>query len=475
MALIIVFAVLVALLWGAIAFRRFTPVGVAVATVAIGYVLGYEFWHLHLGPLPLTVDRLLLGVLVAALAMFAWQRKLVHWTPLTVDWAIFTLLGWLTVSCVLANVGSDADLPVSPFFRLLFSFWTPTLLYLAVRIAPPSTRTTTYVLAAFAALGTYLAVTACAEITQQWWAVFPKYITDPELGTHFGRARGPALNSVSLGNYLCLCFWATWTLRPRVRRSLQLVLLGCMGLMVLGILFTYTRSVWMGFALSAFVMLIAHTPREYRWPVAIGSSVCGALLLMVAWSFVLYLNREDSGSVSEHSVEQRTSFAYVSWKMWCDEPLAGVGFGRFFDKKLPYLSDRHQSFELESIRNLHHHNTFLGLVVETGLAGLAAYLAMLVGWIWIGYRMTFDESNSPAMRQMGRLLLAVLCVYLPSALFHDLTHIFQDQTFLFLIAGLALAVAEQHSPVAQPATMPNRVGFSSFTTTSHSKTGFHAP
>ena len=58
----------------------------------------------------------------------------------------------------------------------------------------------------------------------------------------------------------------------------------------------------------------------------------------------------------------------------------GVGFGRFYDRKLPYLSDRSQDFELESLRNLHHHNTLLSLLTETGMVGLAAFLALLAAW-----------------------------------------------------------------------------------------------
>ena len=73
-------------------------------------------------------------------------------------------------------------------------------------------------LVGLSALGLYLAGTGIAEITQQWWAVFPGFIANPELGAHFGRARGPALTSVSLGIFLTVCFWATWFLLPRVRR-----------------------------------------------------------------------------------------------------------------------------------------------------------------------------------------------------------------------------------------------------------------
>ena len=92
------------------------------------------------------------------------------------------------------------------------------------------------------------------------------------------------------------------------------------------------------------------------------------------------LEREGTAGESHHSVDQRKSFAYVSWQMFKDHPLMGVGFGRFYDRKLPYLSDRSQEFELESLRPLDHHNTLLSLLVETGLAGLAAFVALLAAW-----------------------------------------------------------------------------------------------
>ena len=449
---------LVALLTGvAVATGRATLLAVATATVLLGYVFGHTFWNLHLGPLPLTLDRLLLGLLVSLASYRYYRGELTLPKPNVVDWALAGTLLWLTLSAAINNLGADAHLPASPAFRLIFSFWIPALLYLLVRCSKVTTRSSTLFLAALTLLGSYLALTACAEVTQQWWAVFPKYLADPELGTHFGRARGPALNSVSLGSYLGIACWATWQLLPRVSRGWQLLLLASMLLMVAALFFTYTRSVWIGLALSGFVMLVAQTPRQFRLPVAAGSLIAGLLLSVVGWTFVMNLQREDSGNVSHHSVRQRTAFAYVSWEMLQDEPLWGVGFGRFYDKKLPYLADRSQSFELESIRKLHHHNTFLGLLVETGMLGLAGYLVVLGGWTRIGWQMAFAAGQSLATRQMGRLLLAAIAVYLPSALFHDLTHILQDQWLLFLVAGVCVATAEQTatSPLRQP-SFPNK-------------------
>ncbi|MGI9455186.1 MAG: O-antigen ligase family protein [Aeoliella sp.] len=437
-----IIAILVTIGWLAIT-RRVSLLTMAVATVLIGYVFGHAFWHVDFGPLPLTLDRLMVGLIVAVGAFLYWNAEL-KWPRLTLtDWALAGTLVWLTLSAAFSNIGSGADLPTSPLFRLLFSFWVPALLYIAVRCSRATTQSTTTLLAALTVLGCYLAVTACAESAGQWWAVFPRYLADPELGTHYGRARGPALNSVSLGIYLSIACWATWLLRSRVSRGWQITLMVGMAVMVFAVFLTYTRSAWLGLALSGMVMLIAQTPRNFRLSVALSSLVLGVIAVASSWTYVMNLQREDSGQVSHHSVRQRTAFAHVSWQMLKDEPLLGVGFGRFYDKKLPYLADRSQSFELESLRYLHHHNTFLSLLVETGIIGLACYLALLAGWIRAGWRMAFAAGSSLATRQMGQLLLATLAVYLPSAFFHDLSHIFQDQWLLFLIVGVCVTASER--------------------------------
>ena len=104
---------------------------------------------------------------------------------------------------------------------------------------------------------------------------------------------------------------------------------------------------------------------------------------------------------------------------------------------MPYLTDRRQTFELESIRPLHHHNTLLGLLVETGMLGLVAFLAVLASMAWVGWRLAHDVTAPSDCNRLGLLCLGAVVNYLPSALFHDLSLIHSEQWLLFTVAGAA--------------------------------------
>jgi O-antigen ligase len=439
MLVVAVIVLAAGLVWGAIYARRGSLVVGCAVLIAAGYVLGHAFWHARVGPLPLTLDRVLLVGLVAAFVA-QWRWGILQSKPLTGgDWLVAALITVLAASAMLAGTPDvAATQALSPLWRMVMSFIVPAGLYWIAREAPLTHRQWMGWLVVLSVLGVYLSLTAFAEITKQWGLVFPRYIADPTQGIHFGRARGPELNSASLGVYLTVCLWCAWTLRGEVRRELQLVLLAALPLMALGVFFTYTRSTWLGLAASAAVVGGLQLPRKWRVPLAAMAAVGGMLVAAVAWNDVVGLRREGTAGESQHSVDQRKSFAYVSWQMFKEHPVFGVGFGRFYDRKLPYLSDRSQDFELESLRPLHHHNTLLSLVTETGMLGLAAFLGLLAAWARIAWSLVRDNQIPLWVRAHGVLMLAVLVAYLTSAVFHDLTLLPSQQWILFLAAGLTM-------------------------------------
>jgi O-antigen ligase len=435
---------LAAFIWWAICARRGPIIVGCGMLVAIAYVFGHEFWHAKIGPLPLTIDRVCLAALLAAFA--------VQWINGRIDLGKLGRSDWLVI-CLLLLLGASAALGIQPEFsdgvtskwgRLIASFVLPGVLYFIARHARIVPGCWSWTLAGFSVLGTYLAITAFLEITGSWSFVFPRYIGDPDAGIHFGRARGPDVNAASLGLYLTACLWCSWTLLWRVeRRWQQVVLAAILPIMVLGVLFTYTRSTWLGLAASGFVVAALEIPRRWRLPALTTATLLGASIAVASWGHIVRLPREGTAAEAGHSVSQRKSFAYVSWRMFCDHPVFGVGFGRFYDGKLPYLSDRSQDFELESLRDLHHHNTLLSLLTETGLVGLSLYFFLLIAWTSCAMQLIQQAPSPGWLRAQGVLMLALLVNYLCSALFHDLTLVASQHVLLFMFAGMSVNLREQ--------------------------------
>ncbi len=427
--------------------------------IVVAYALGHDFWNIRIGPIPITLDRLLL---VGLLAMFAYQWRLGRITirPFTAaDWMLAAMLALFVASATFSGQPEITDGVTSKWGRLITGFLLPGVLYAIIRQLDITRRQWSRLLAALVVLGIYLAFTGAFEVTGNWSLVFPRYIANPNLGIHFGRARGPELNAVSLGLYLTACLLAAWTLFYLAgRRSHQLLLLVVMPLMAFGVLFTFTRSTWIGLAASAIVVAAHSIPRQWRVPAVVGAALVGLVVVTASWGQLIGLKREGTVEDSEHSVDQRESFTYVSWQMFCDHPILGVGFGRFYDQKLPYLSDRSQNFELESLRPLHHHNTLLSVLTETGLVGLAAFVGVFAFWIRCAWRLTVGAGSSNWVRAQGILMLALIANFMCSAVFHDLTLLASQELLLFTFAAITVNLHQRlpSRPSGPAALQPNR-------------------
>jgi N-acetylglucosaminyldiphosphoundecaprenol N-acetyl-beta-D-mannosaminyltransferase len=458
MPIVAAIVALAALVWGAVYARRGSLLLGCGMLLAVSYAFGHMFWNANIGSLPITLDRLLLLGLAAAFAI-RWRIGRLSIRPLTAsDWALAATLLLFAASALLSGQPDFSDGITSKWGRLIASLIIPAVMFCAIRHAPITPKEATWLVAGFVAFGLYLAVTAFCESAGLWSFVIPRYIANPNLGIHFGRARGPELNSVSLGTYLTACILCAWTLLRLVKHcGAQLAVAVTMPLMALAVYLTYTRSTWLGLAASCFVIAAIEIPKRWRLPSITMAGIVGVLLLSTSWSSIVGLRREGPPAESSHSVDQRKSFAYLSWKMFQDNPLLGVGFGRFYDRKLPYLSDRSQSFELDSIRPLHHHNTLLSVLTETGLVGFAACATLFAVWTTNAWRLAHDAGQTRLYRACGILTLAIIANYFCSALFHDLTLLPSQQLLLFTFAGLAVNLRQSRQP-SEPGGPPPRTG-----------------
>jgi O-antigen ligase len=441
MDFLLVMGLVAAAIW-AVAFALRAPVMAGcLIFLLLTVCFGYEFLHFDLGPLPLTLDRLWIGVL---LTTFVVQWKLGRTEPKRLAWVDVLLLSFLalvTVSTFVAGATEESKMAGSPLWRLVVAYVFPAVLYFVARQSALCESRIVMLHGFLAVFGVYLGFVGVAEMTGQWSLVFPSYIADPQIGLHFGRARGPMVQSVSFGLYLGICAVAMLLWMQRFGRKGKLVGWLLVLLPLAAAALTLTRSVWLGTAMALVLYAAIVFEHWARKLVLLSAIAAASIVVAVKFDTLAGFEREGTAADTRSSAESRASFAYVSWRMFQDRPLFGFGFGQFPEAKLPYLDDRTTSLNLELIRPLAHHNTYLSVLVELGLVGLALFVVLLGLWVRYAWRLSRGHRRPAWVRAHGVLVLCALVTYGVQMMFHDVSFTSIDNSIIFLLVGSAVGLS----------------------------------
>lgn len=447
MTFLVAIASVTLMVWAVIALVRGTVFLSTALFLVATCCFPAEFFAVDAGGLTWTLDRVWFLVLVAQ-ATLVWYRGEQNFFRLEhCDVAVLLFFLWLVARTVTQPLG--AVIPGQPptLMHLVNGFFIPFVLYAILRTTKLDAEKLKSAWWVLAGLGLYLALTAFLEVGRVWGLVFPRFIADPDLGIHFGRARGPMLQSVRLG----MCLLASWVsiavytvwMKPECRfrwaafASASVLFSGA-------VYFTYTRSVWLGLVLCvAILTLLALQGMPRR--VAIFGMAAGCMLIgAVKGPDLIAFKREFSAAETRESTYMRTAFAYVSIKMFQDRPVAGFGFNQFQVYNTPYLADRSTNIRLNSIRGYVHHNSFLSLLVDLGLVGIALYGFMaltLAAQAWTLWR---AQAVPRWVRGLALIAFAVGGTHLIQMAFHEVTLSSIENSLLFAICGLVVAANQQY-------------------------------
>lgn len=275
----------------------------------------------------------------------------------------------------------------------------------------------------------YLVFIAVAFLADARWLIFPKFILNESLGIQAERARGPFLQAVANGMALNILGIIAIAFSERHRK---VVLLLCMGL-PFAILATMTRAVWIGFAVSIVAL-------AFRLDMPFLRRAClGLVLTSIAVGAALFLSDSSiATALGERAaepgpIEARLAVYDAAWDMFQERPLTGWNAAGMYSE----LARRMPGYHLKIF---FVHNTYLALLIEFGIPGLAVYALLFFNLFRLG-RSRRQAAEGPPVKALRRVWPILLCIFLFNAFFVDMAYQFVIG-LMFTVAGMLYASAE---------------------------------
>lgn len=189
-------------------------------------------------------------------------------------------------------------------------------------------------------------------------------------GSTFGGAQGLAIFLASL-----ISIGLAHLLRPPSRGMLVLAVIS-VAITIGGLVVADSRGGFLGAAAAFVVMAAVLYPTVGRVllvcaPLAVGSGVV-VLAMLPGWdgSIATLIPGQRAAAVLDRLEIWRAAFA-----VWSEHPFTGVGLANFRDHAMQRQINLEVPLGYESF---HAHNTYIEVLVDTGLLGLACYIFFLV-------------------------------------------------------------------------------------------------
>jgi O-Antigen ligase len=225
--------------------------------------------------------------------------------------------------------------------------------------------------------------------------------------------------------------------RVRVERSrgLRLLAVACAGLILCGVLLTFSRGA--AVALGVLVLaMVALRMISLRQVLALALALV-ALVSVVAPDYVSRLQSlaavdkaTAQSAQADAAIRGRATESLAALQVFRDHPMLGVGPGQFFDRysaaygnalNLRFLDERRRA-----------HNLYLEIAADTGALGLAVFLAIVgVTMVQLWRLAALWRRRRPELVALAEAFLLALVAYLATGMFLQLSY---QRYFWFLLA-----------------------------------------
>ena len=142
----------------------------------------------------------------------------------------------------------------------------------------------------------------------------------------------------------------------------------------------------------------------------------------------------------------------VAWRMWQEHPVVGVGMHGFIDNASGYVRDigplEYAKYIVERPQVVH--NTYLELLAEAGIVGLALFAGVVTACMRCAWRAAqrFERGGDLPMATLSRAVIVAVAGMLAAAFF--ISSQTDERLWVLLAMGPALLAASRRQPLFPP-------------------------
>ncbi len=213
------------------------------------------------------------------------------------------------------------------------------------------------------------------------------------------------------------------------------------GLLLGGLLLTFTRGAYAA-AFTAAIYYLARRGVRRGLKVAAVTGAIAVIALSSNRVWETLAGRDTIAQLQRFRTDQRGVAYWQSSGLLLEAPLLGIGTGHY-----RYLADRHRDYN-DTPDNMH-----LRLLAETGLAGYAAFVLLMVS-VLVHLRQAERRLPDPRDRDLARAITASVVGFLVDMLTCDALYFPLTRITFWIIVGCGLSLWQLASREGEDQTAP---------------------
>lgn len=257
----------------------------------------------------------------------------------------------------------------------------------------------------------------------------------------YGTFSHPNSYAIYLGMLLLLCIPMFMDSRIYWKKGIYAILCGAI---VMSLILTYARAPWLAFLVSLGILAVV----RYRRLLVFVPLV--VILLLIFVPSILARFEEAMGfSQGQGSLFFRVEMWRYLLPKFTASPISGNGLGSF-------------AFYAETGMGRYYlpHNDYMRLLVDTGIIGLASYLAALVG-LAKGAIRSYLLLKDEQLRVLALVFVTVLVAYFLGSITENLFRAGTTQTYFWTLAGIVAAAARTVTLRQEGSTLKGQLSLAS--------------